>query len=669
MPACPGARKTGMARLVDASPRCPACGAANVAHATFCLECGEPLDGTPLARGTGGAEWAAPPRRGALVRQLARRGELWLGAALILGVLGFALFDWQHQEEQAALYHTGDTAAALRHWTAAHTAFARLGDYRDAAIRATEAATQIGRRDASYQAAGEALHNNDFITAYSALSQTVAIEPDYIDAPALLAQARRAVIGGALTDTVYRRVSGGKPGLYLHQANGSEWGLPGSDAQSRIWTATADGRIVYDGPTGPAMLTSPAPTPTGDDWDRRLQGGRQLWLVTSGSAAPPQPLSRTFGLGGGLVVGQDGVWWFDPIASGQDDTHGYDVRGQPLRLLAYYTLPALHANDAALADNTYFLLDMDPAGGRLLIGHYTWDDRKQTVLYVAGPTGGTIQTLALVAGIVNTAHFSPNGQYVLYSAEMPAAVPGQLRQELVAIDDTNPAHPAQVLARMTPDSIGLSDRSLRGTFVPGPGPPRVLIRRQDGATSRLSIRNLHNDVETTLLEDMGALPNVWLPADGQNLLLWQQPPGSDPHLVIQPLNPRQPAITLAPFTPTISTISTFVEVALTGDSVFYTVQQLDTTLPDQIAMLWGESVSVYGATVKTRATPAVPLCQRPLQPDGDTLLQPLAAGLAACVSSDNRLRLLTPDGETAIPALDGVDALWPLRQTMWFWQP
>jgi hypothetical protein len=658
-----------MARSAVASLRCPTCGVANAAYATFCIECGEPLD-APAPRSLG-ISHAAPPsdrRDSAWPRQFARRGELWLGAVLIVAVLGFAVLDWQHQEEQAAVYHVGDMAAAARHWTTAQANFARLGDYRDARSRAVQAAAQIQRRDASYAAGTAALRQQDDLNAYNAFSQTLAIEPDYRDAPTLFAGAERAIIQTALAGTVYRRISGETPGLYARRAGGDEWRLPGSDAISRVWTATTGGRVVYDGPIGPPLEANPRPTPTADDTDDRLAGGRQLWLAEVGSPAEPRPLSRTFGLSGGMVVSEDGIWWFDPAPAALDATHGYNVRGQMLRLLVFYDLQTLRATEAVLADNSYFLLDMDAGTGQLLIGHYSWTESSlpRTQLYLAGPTGGTLQALAAVSGVVNTAQFSPDGQYVLYSGQLLTASAVDNHLELVAVAVSNPQHPAQVLARMVSWGPGLDDQSLRGTFVPGPGAPRVLIRRQISTTLRLSVRNLRTDVEEILTTDSPMLPSAWLPADGQNVLLWGQGAGNTPALIIQPLDSRQPAIHLAPFAPVLSTRPTFVQVALAGDNIFYTVTRSRADAPNQGAVPL-TLAGAYGATVMTRTAAAVRLCSQP-PADGTGQVASLGA-VVGCVEPDNRLRLRTADGNTAITALDGVDALWPLRPTMWFWQP
>jgi hypothetical protein len=592
---------------------------------------------------------------------------VWLGAVLVLGVLGFALFDWQHQEAQAALYHQGDSAAAAHHWTAAHAAFARLGDYRDARRRATEAATLVQLRDTSYHAAQDAWAGADLIAAYSALSATLAIEPDYRDAPALFDRAEHALVQTALANTVYRRVSHGPPGLYVRRAaTGTDWWLPGSDAQSRIWTATAEGRVVYDGAEGPAP---PYPLPPGDDGERRLAAGRQLWLADPATQAAPKPLSRTFALGGGMVVARDGVWWYDPVETGPATAYGFQVWGTPLRLLVYFDLDTLRATEATLAADTYFLLDGDEAGGRLLIGHYSTigGSGPRTQLYLAGPTGRTLQPLAQVAGVVTTGQLSPDGHYALYSAVIPTAVEDIAKLELVALDLAQPNHPAQRLAQMQANPQHLA-QSLRGTFVPGPGPPRVVIHRKVIAATHLSVRNLANDVEETLWDGSRLLESYWLPADGQNLLLWDLEASAEPSLIIQPLNPRQPAGRLAPFAPLVSTRPTAVQVALSGDTVFYTLMRLGQA-PIAGASPNFQPTAVYGAAASTRRTPAVLLCRQRPRPDGDTRMVPLPIGLVACVTPENSLLLRTADGAANLTALDGVDALWSLNRTMSFWQP
>jgi hypothetical protein len=658
-----------MARSAVASRRCPICGVANAAYATFCIECGEPLDAGAPRSPESHAVPAVARQEAGWSRQFARRGELWLGALLIVAVLGVAVLDWRHQDEQAAGYHAGDIAAAAHHWTAAQAAFARLGDYRDAPGRAIQAAAQMQRRDASYALGTAALSDQAYLSAFSAFSQTLAIEPDYRDAPALFAGAGRAIIQAALANTVYRRVSGPTPGLYTRRAGGGDWLLPGSDALSRVWTATARGQVVYDGPIGPTLGANPRLPPAGDDATPWLAAGRQLWLTEIGTAATPRPLSRTFGLGGGMVVGQDGVWWFDPAEFHADATHGYSVRGVVVRLLAFYDLQSLRASEAVLADDTYFLLDMDAGTGQLLIGHYSWSETPQprTQLYLAGPTGHALQPLADVAGVVNTARFSPDGQAVLYSAQILTSVFADAHLELVAVALSNPQHPAQLLARMVAWGPGLDEGSLRGVFVPGPGHPRVLIRRQAADLIRLSIRDLKTDVEANLADDVPLLSSTWFPDDGQNTLLWGQAAGNTPALIIQPLDPRQPAIHLAPFPPMLSTRPTFVQVALSGDNIFYTVTERRPDAPDQGSAPL-EPTSVYGAAVTTRAAPAVQLCRQPAQSDGNLRIVPLGA-VVACVDPGNSVRLRSADGAVTLTALDGVDAIWPLSRAMRFWQP
>jgi hypothetical protein len=370
-----------------------------------------------------------------------------------------------------------------------------------------------------------------------------------------------------------------------------------------------------------------------------------------------------------MVVARDGVWWYDPAETGPATAYGFQVEGTPLRLLVYYDLATLHATEATLAADTYFLLDAHEAGGRLLIGHYSaiGESGPRTQLYLAGPTGRTLQPLAGVAGVVTTAQLSPDGHYALYSAVIPTAVEDIAKLELVALDLAQPNHPAQRLAQMQANPQHLA-QSLRGTFVPGPGPPRVVIHRKVIAATHLSVRNLANDVEETLWDGSRLLESYWLPADGQNLLLWDLEASAEPSLIIQPLNPRQPAGRLAPFAPLVSTRPTAVQVALSGDTVFYTLMRLGQA-PVAGASPNFQPTAVYGAAASTRRTPAVLLCRQRPRPDGDTRMVPLPIGLVACVTPENSLLLRTADGAANLTALDGVDALWSLNRTMSFWQP
>src|SRR4051812_45175549 len=110
-----------------APPRsCPACGATNAGYATFCLECGEPLDGAPRRMPQsfpyGGLRLRNP-------QSVLGRREVVLGLALVLLVLGYAVWDWRHAEDQAHAYEAGVRAAAAQDWDAAAGGPAAPGKY------------------------------------------------------------------------------------------------------------------------------------------------------------------------------------------------------------------------------------------------------------------------------------------------------------------------------------------------------------------------------------------------------------------------------------------------------------------------------------------------------------------------------------------------------------
>src|SRR6476469_3135596 len=98
-----------MPDLAPVPRACPACGAPNAAHATFCLECGEPLATSRNPSPSGG--YASAIRN---PHSWLRRREVVVGLALVLLVLGYATWDWRHAEDQAQGYSAGTRAATAQ---------------------------------------------------------------------------------------------------------------------------------------------------------------------------------------------------------------------------------------------------------------------------------------------------------------------------------------------------------------------------------------------------------------------------------------------------------------------------------------------------------------------------------------------------------------------------
>ena len=143
----------------------------------------------------------------------------------------------------------------------------------------------------------EAAAGQDRITAYRALSQTVAIEPDYRHAQALFDTATREAPRQALAGTIIRRTDGDRPGLYLRRADGSEWWLAGSDVASAVLTTRPDtAEFLHHAPDGPG----------------RRRPARSLSRRSGVATGPPSSACRCTDAGGAAdsrPVRQCGVTW------------------------------------------------------------------------------------------------------------------------------------------------------------------------------------------------------------------------------------------------------------------------------------------------------------------------------------------------------------------------
>ena len=664
-----------MARSPESERLCSTCGAANVGYATFCLECGEPLEAA--------GPRAAPAARAA-GRQPARR-EIVLGAILLLVVLAVALGDWWHREAQEQSYRDGDRAVARREWERAAALFGGLGDYRDAPRRRDEVAATLARRDARYQAGQDALRAAAWLTAYRAFSDTLAIQPDYRDTPALLDQAAQQAGQAALTQALYRRVRDGAPGLYLRQAPGAaDLLLPGSDGRSRVRLA-AGGRVIYDGPIA-GVPTGPDVPSTGQ---RPLPPDRQLLLADLEQQAAPQVLPRQAGRGGQIVPAATGLWWYAAPRSDQASPAGWNVPidGVALGLLAYYPFPAGPTIEVIADPANDYVFAADPAQGRLLIGQHDppGTPHPQTGFYLAGPAGAFLQPLTRVTGIVQAARLSADGQYLLYVALIdPGADTAQI--ELRTLDLRAPQPVVKFQDWMIYDP---NQTALRGEFVPGPGAPRVLVRRENHGTIRWDL-HLRSGVKRTLWEGpAGLFEEYRLAPSGAFFSFWSGPwampfweaingttpaPTTDPLapiLVVQPLGAPYTA-TLVPLAvpPMLGTLS-FADVDVYGEHVVYTYS----TRPGGGSLpMWGYDPDTGAVGPNRPAQPVevelhvqslhaatdlpVSLVRATFAPDGAPGMLILPPDLVAYVTPGNDLRLRMLDGGADLPGITGVDAVW-----------
>jgi hypothetical protein len=635
------------------SPRhdCPACGTPNQSFATFCHECGEPLDG-----GVPGGVAAAVGR--------GHRWELWIGLVLIAGVLGFALLDWGQREAQARLYRSGVEAATARHWDTAAAAFAGLGDYRDSAQWRDQASRAILTRDTTFIAGNEAAAGHDWITAYQALSQTVAIEPGYRNAQALFDTATREAQRQALAGAILRRTDGPAPGLYVREAEGSERRLEGSDAASVVWaTDPAPGHILYDGPD-PAGSATPPPTGLLSPALRQLPPDRHLLIADARTPEqPPVRLPSWFEQPGPVLLARQGVWSLR-IGESDVETTTQPVVGFPLAGLEYDDFQSGPSAPNVPLDHGTFLLDADPVGQQLLLGHYdpVATAHPRTRLYRL--TGGLPQLLADVSGVVLEAELAPDGTALLYAVETGESLPYDVEVVLVRQDLTQPDQPGQEIYSRRflsePDHAELPQAWL----LPG-HPARVLLQLRPN--NPLIVHDMEAGTDTAVWEpvDQARPARYWTALDGRTLFVDEVAAGAaDRHtLVVQPLTRGTPAqrIPLPPVERGAHTL--LLDAQQVGPQMVIRTLYVPPNATSDDSRPRSYDERLYSVAATGPVTAPVLLGQQPIDLQ-DILggmapqLEALPAGVLAYPGADGALYLRTLDGAGLLPPVPGVNAVW-----------
>ena len=614
------------------------------------------------------------------------RREVGLGLVLAGLVLAFAIADWWRQEDQARAYQAAQAAAQRRDWDAAQPMFAGLGAYHDAPSQAQAAATQVARRDAAYQAGLTAAARGDPFTAYRAFSTTLTIAPAYRDAaPRLAAAAGDA--GRQLTAVIYRRADGSAPGLYLRQTGAlPDLLLPGSDSRSRVWaTDAATGRVVYD--------TSGLLNPSADFVQRAVRVLSLAEITARGVVTTVLPSAITWmampdgmlGRGAG-VLGRAGLWWHMPAAAFRLPLV---IGGYANEDLVYFDRQTGTAVPVALPPD-WGVLDIDPAGARLLLGEYRGlrdGGVPSTRLYLAGPRGEQPRQIALAGGTVRSARFSPDGAFVLYDAyDGP-------RRPLAALHllDLRADPPQDQPVGSVVVAYGSEAVPLAGMFLPGPGPPRLLIKISNGISAAFSVREVGTGRRRSLWERPSAgATTYWITADARAVLVpgaaaddtptlplavdpsfWTMVDGGappvvpddadQPHYELYPLSlespPRPLPLALPPLPPPLQ----ITRAEQAGGYVVYTVDEPGVPGGPSSRALY--SVGFGGPTrllLQTRGLYSPDVPQMLLFPNE----------LLAYISPDRTLHLLTLDGAVALPVLPGVDGLWPFGiPTATPWEP
>ena len=655
--------------------RCPYCGAANRAYATFCLGCGESLD--EATRLPAPPATAAPPPAGvrsAMRFPRLRHGwwELVLGLCLVVIVVGFAGLDWWQGEQQAAAYRGGLAAAAARDWDTAAGLFAQVPGYLDADQRRAAIAETIRQRNTLYAAGSAAVRQADWITAYRTLSATLALQPGYRDSASLFAYTGGKLTGSALAGTVYRQVIGPTPGLFLRR-DGGDLRLPGSDAGSRVWLISPDlGRIIYDGPLSRAASPSAAGAPASG----ALPPDRQLLLLTVGKTAGQAPatpvvLPHRFGESGRMVATAGGVWWYELMAVDPDLPAFVRigiVTAHALQHLVFFDPASGRTTETPRGGGTDYLLDVDLARGRLLLAHFTdpAGPAPQTDLLYAGAAPGPPVAVQHLAGLVPSAWLSRDQNLLVYTLLNPGPAAAVQRIALRLHDLSRPVSAAPAdreLRRM--DATGVDGTAgLIGVLVPGPTADRLLILSWSGIHHALTLLDLASGDEKALPGDgwpqqLAAAPGQNLmPGDAETVLYWYNvapPRASWPLLAVgvQPPDLQQAAMTLRPL-PAPSPVAALAAGTQGREVLIATLQHR--VLSNQTWTLGGP-IRLYGASLDDPSADPALLLTVPLAADGSPTVLALPR-LLAYVSPQQDLRLRTVEDDIDLLGVPGVDAIW-----------
>lgn len=225
---------------------CPNCQSENRADATFCLECGAPLDEETLAAAP------APPKPIAtsasaldLTRLLKPLRWSWSVRLVVLLGLIALIVNWMGsttQQSYSDIYQAAKQAADEHRWHSAAAMFKKLADvsYYDAAAQYAQVETQVKSFDDLYGKGSYAEnHNQDVLAAYY-YDQANQIEPGEYAVDVTLARLRRT--NGRI---LYRIATGSRAGLYVAEADGGVvLKIPESNADSVVLAVSPDGRLV-----------------------------------------------------------------------------------------------------------------------------------------------------------------------------------------------------------------------------------------------------------------------------------------------------------------------------------------------------------------------------------------------------------------------------------------
>ena len=492
---------------------CPKCGVENFDFASFCISCGEPLGsglGAPLSGTLDFADTKAAhdedipltTSSSSSSRRRSRLLETCLGLAILVLVMGYALYNWEHTSAQSSAYHQGMVASVQKDWDKAAADFARAGDYIDAAQRARDARQKAAERDRLYSEALQAQRETDWERALTALQQVYAIQPSYLDTNSRLAALEDRVFNKGLAGLVYVVRQGSAPGLYLRDANGKASLVPGSDGGSTIHAISADGKaFVYDvpglrigelktddGQPAPLDSNSAVTAPGENPGARRVEVAAHFDPDGSLDIVPLLDLPAS---GTGVFAGQ-GLWWYSPL--------GQSLQQNGRSAVAYEVFYASLGTDRRVVRISDLsvgkrVIAVDPPHSRVVLAVPVSQppaDYWQTDIFVANASGGEARIVQTVPGQVIQGSISSDGRWLLVSTQENSS--NAERLVLGVRLDAAGAGPAQPALRQLDVTLPSGSRpgvSPGAAFIPSTtGKHLVLLTRRDADGNNLEICDL-----------------------------------------------------------------------------------------------------------------------------------------------------------------------------------
>lgn len=496
---------------------CLFCGKPNQPSSTFCIHCGRSLDEDSVREYARGLDYDAPQDYSEITtyithpdgrfspRKLLATGrtlEFVLGVALLLGIVGFAVYFSVQQSTYSGHYNRGQAAEARIDYDLALAEYSAAGDYRDAATRSASLRERLAERDKAYTIAEQYRKDEKWWLAATALRKVEGLQPNYKDTRSQLANARR--VNGVVLYKQAASIEGDyRGGIYLSYADGGDPVLlPYTDQHSTVLAVSADSRWVsYAVGNGFAMSRS-----------------RVVYLYDVATrldyrlGTPFEPFTNT------------------PVARFTADSQEIcvDVSGTG----TCYALPFLgEYAELPRPLAARIVEELRPVEHQLVIRPVRlFEDAllgDGTEVYVTSKGPHLLETTRPVAtemGRVDGAVFSSNGDFLLYRLCGPIDLRRSYACSLRLVDLTQKGLYAYTVARLATPAITSQEADLTGAFTRDGR--HVLIVQKDKGATEVRLYTLNSGDTWTLGAEASrqfataAAENLLLPLGSPGLAEW-----------------------------------------------------------------------------------------------------------------------------------------------------